>query len=95
MARGWPAASPCIVRLSEPGDIRTADIQPWPLAHRFRRGHRIRLQISSGAHPRFGRDPGTGEPLAEAHELRPSLHEIFHDPDHPSALWLPVRPDVA
>ncbi|WP_431930034.1 CocE/NonD family hydrolase [Nonomuraea jabiensis] len=79
-----------IVRLSEPGDVRTADIELWPLAHRFARGHRIRLQVSSGAHPRFGRNPGTGESLATARDLRPSSHEIFHDPDHPSAIWLPV-----
>ncbi|MGI5291181.1 CocE/NonD family hydrolase [Nonomuraea polychroma] len=51
-----------IVRLSEPGDVRTADIDLWPLAHRFARGHRIRLQVSSGAHPRFGRNPGTPSP---------------------------------
>ncbi|MFI9847620.1 hypothetical protein ACIHFD_62135 [Nonomuraea sp. NPDC051941] len=42
------------------------------------------------AHPRFGRNPGTGEPPAEARELRSSSHEIFHDPEHPSAIWLPV-----
>ncbi|WP_211263970.1 CocE/NonD family hydrolase C-terminal non-catalytic domain-containing protein [Streptosporangium amethystogenes] len=29
------------------------------MAHRFRRGHRIRLQVSSGAHLRFDRNPGT------------------------------------
>ncbi|MGW0932624.1 CocE/NonD family hydrolase [Streptomyces sp. NPDC002644] len=35
-------------------------------AHRFRAGHRIRWQISGGAHPRFARHPGTTEPAAEA-----------------------------
>jgi len=35
-------------------------------AHRFRPGHRIRLQVSGGAHPRFARNYGTGEPLATA-----------------------------
>ncbi|WP_188197390.1 CocE/NonD family hydrolase [Nonomuraea sp. SYSU D8015] len=79
-----------IVRLSQPGDVRTADIDLWPLAHRFARGHRIRLQVSSGAHPRFGRNPGTGDPLATSRELRSSSHEIFHDRDRPSAIWLPV-----
>lgn len=73
-----------------PGGVRVADIVLWPLAHRFRRGHRIRLQISSGAHPRFGRNPGTGEPLATGRSLHPSEHEIFHDHDHPSAVWLPI-----
>ena len=36
----------------------------WPTAQRFRKGHRIRVQVSSGAHPRFARNLGTGEPLA-------------------------------
>jgi putative CocE/NonD family hydrolase len=35
-------------------------------AHRFRPGHRIRLQVSGGAHPRWARNYGTGEPLATA-----------------------------
>ncbi|MEV4061651.1 CocE/NonD family hydrolase [Nonomuraea dietziae] len=86
-----------VVRLDPASDIRrdsdgviTVDIALWPLAHHFRRGHRIRLQVSSGAHPRYGRNPGTGEPLATTLALRASTHEIFHDPDHPSALWLPL-----
>ncbi|MFZ0040000.1 MAG: CocE/NonD family hydrolase, partial [Solirubrobacteraceae bacterium] len=33
----------------------------WPIGHRFAAGHRIRLQVSSGAHPRYARNPGTGE----------------------------------
>ena len=36
----------------------------WATAHRFRQGHRLRLQVSSGAHPRWSRNLGTGEPLA-------------------------------
>lgn len=79
-----------IVRLRDPGDIRVADITLWPMAHRFKRVHRIRLHVSSGAHPRFGRNPGTGQPLATGRGLRPSEHEIFHDQQHPSALWLPL-----
>ncbi|MBB3732908.1 putative CocE/NonD family hydrolase [Nonomuraea dietziae] len=75
--------------------VITVDIALWPLAHRFRRGHRIRLQVSSGAHPRYGRNPGTGEPLATTLALRASIHEIFHDPDHPSALWLPLTEETS
>lgn len=72
--------------------IRTVHIQLWPTAHRFRRGHRIRLQVSSGAHPRFSRNPGTGEPLATAIQLRVAHQEILHDPEHPSLLNLQVVP---
>jgi len=38
-------------------------------AYRFAAGHRIRLQVSSGAHPRFARNTGTGEPLATTTRL--------------------------
>jgi len=64
----------------------------WPAAHRFRRGHRLRLQVSSGAHPRYARNPGTGDPLGTATTLRPADQRVFHDPGHPSAVILPVPP---
>ncbi len=62
----------------------------WPTAYRFLAGHRIRLQVSSGAHPRFARNPGTGEPLGTAKTLVAADQAVFHDPSHPSALLLPV-----
>ena len=40
-------------------------------AHRFAPGHRIRLQLSGGAHPRYARNLGTGEPFATATRLVP------------------------
>jgi predicted acyl esterase len=61
----------------------------WPMGHRFGAGHRIRLQVSSGAHPRYARNPGTGEDAANATELRPVDIELLHDPEHPSTLVLP------
>lgn len=65
-------------------------IDLWPTAHRFRRGHHIRLQVSSGAHPRFARNPGSGEPLATATTLVAAEQTVYHDPAHPSAVILPV-----
>jgi putative CocE/NonD family hydrolase len=59
--------------------------------HRFEPGHRIRLQVSGGAHPRFARNYGTGEPLATAVELVATRTTLHHDPAHPSALVLPVH----
>ena len=69
---------------------RSITIAMWPTAHRFLRGHRIRLQVSSGAHPLFVRNTGTDEPLRRATHLRPTDVEIFHDPDHRSSVTLPV-----
>ncbi|HWF35372.1 MAG TPA: CocE/NonD family hydrolase [Solirubrobacteraceae bacterium] len=61
----------------------------WPMGHRFAAGHRIRLQVSSGAHPRYARNPGTGEDPVTATTLRAVDVEVLHDADHRSALVLP------
>ncbi|HWE14694.1 MAG TPA: CocE/NonD family hydrolase [Solirubrobacteraceae bacterium] len=63
----------------------------WPTGHRFAAGHRIRLQISSGAHPRYARNPGTGEApaAATAESMRPVDIEVLHGAEHPSVLVLP------
>ena len=59
-------------------------------AHRFGRGHRIRLQVAGGAFPRFARNPGNGHLDATAADLVPTQYDIGLDAAHPSALLLPV-----
>ncbi|TDC54692.1 CocE/NonD family hydrolase [Actinomadura sp. KC345] len=68
--------------------VRRIAVELWPTAHRFARGHRIRVHVTSGAHPKVAANPGTGEPLATASRMVPAHQEIFHDPDHPSAILL-------
>jgi putative CocE/NonD family hydrolase len=75
----------------EPDRTLCVRIDLWPTAHRFKRGHRIRVQVSSGAHPRWARNPGSGEPLATAKTLYVADQTVFHDPAHPSAIILPVQ----
>lgn len=65
-------------------------VRMGPTAMMFKAGHRIRLQISSAAHPLYARNTGSGDRLASASELFTSDHEILHDPDHPSAVILPI-----
>jgi putative CocE/NonD family hydrolase len=67
----------------------------WPMGHRFAAGHRIRLQVSSGAHPRYARNPGTGEDLVTATALRPVDIDVLHDAQHPSVLVLPAAQALA
>jgi putative CocE/NonD family hydrolase len=75
---------------------RTADgtihvrIRMWPTAVTLARGEALRLQVSAGAHPLFARNLGGGEPIATATRLVPVVHEVFHDPAHPSAVELPL-----
>ncbi|MEU7933998.1 CocE/NonD family hydrolase [Micromonospora echinofusca] len=67
-------------------------VELWPTAHRFAPGHRLRVQVSGGAHPRYARNPGTGEALGSAVTLRAGWREILHDPQCPSAVVLPIMP---
>ncbi|WP_086668067.1 CocE/NonD family hydrolase [Lentzea kentuckyensis] len=75
-------------------ELRLVTVSLWPTAHVFKRGHRIRVQVSSGAFPLYGRNPGTGEPRADAVTLLTADQEVFHGADHPSAVILPVRQKV-
>jgi hypothetical protein len=70
--------------------VHEVRVELWPTAYRFRPGHRIRLQISGGAHPRYARNPGTGEPLATATQLRAGSRQVCHEPGAASAVLLPV-----
>jgi putative CocE/NonD family hydrolase len=80
-----------LVSLTGADEITCATVQLWPTAYRFVRGHRIRVQVSSGAFPRYNRNPGSGEPRATATTLRTAIQQVFHACDHPSAIILPVR----
>jgi uncharacterized protein len=64
-------------------------------AYRFAAGHQLRLQVSGGAHPRFARNTGTGEPPATATRLVPVDVTIRHDTGRPATLSLPVMPAVS
>ena len=66
------------------------EVAMWPAGHRFRAGHRLRLQVSGGAFPRYPRGAGTADALATAIDLLPVEIEVHHDPDHPSAVHLPI-----
>jgi hypothetical protein len=80
-----------LVSLTGADEISRATVALWPTAYRFKRGHRIRVQVSSGAFPRYNRNLGTGEPRATATTVRVAQQQVFHDPEHPSAVVVPVR----
>jgi putative CocE/NonD family hydrolase len=58
-----------LTRVSTVDEGEEVRIRLWPTAYRFAAGHRIRIQVSGGAHPRFARNPGTGAALDEPTEL--------------------------
>ncbi len=70
--------------------FRTIEVRLWPTFHEFAAGHRIGIQISSGAHPRYARNPGSGEPAATATILHRAEQEISHESATPSCIELPT-----
>jgi predicted acyl esterase len=80
-----------LTSVSGADELAPVTVQLWPTAYRFKRGHRIRVQVSSGAFPRYARNPGTGEPRATATRLLAATQSVHHDAEHPSSITLPVR----
>lgn len=76
----------------EPGAIYPITIRLYPTSNIFRRGHRIRLDISSSNFPRFDVNPNTGEPLNQQRRTVIAINTIHHDSEHPSHIVLPVIP---
>jgi hypothetical protein len=72
--------------------VLAVDVELYPTAYRVRAGHRIRVQISGGAFPRYARNYSTAEPFGTATRARRCDFEIYHDPQHPAHILLPVLP---
>lgn len=64
------------------------------IGHTFQPGHRLRLSISSAAYPWIHPNPNTGNPIAtDTLTPRKAAQTVFHDPQRPSRLVLPVLPE--
>jgi uncharacterized protein len=72
------------------GQPREVVITMTDVAHVFRPGHRIRLQVAGGAHPRFARNLGVPPDLLRGTRTVPVTHQVRHDARHPAAITLPV-----
>lgn len=78
--------------LLEPGKPYEFTIETYPTSLVFKRGHRIRLDVSSSNFPRFDVNPNTGEPMNANRRTRVAENRIYTDPAHPSQIVLPVIP---
>lgn len=78
--------------LMDPHAIYELEIVLYPTSNVFARGHRIRLDISSSNFPRFDLNPNTGGPLGRDRRLMSAVNTVYHDPEHPSHIVLPIIP---
>ncbi len=72
------------------GQARELTITLTNVSHVFLPGHRIRLQVTGGAHPRFARNLGTDADPITGTATAAVTHRVHHDAERPSALMLPV-----
>jgi hypothetical protein len=79
-------------RLMEPGTVYELTIDLWNTSQVFLAGHRIRLDISSSAFPKYDRNLNTGEPVDTGTRMVQAENTIWHDHAHPSRLVLPIIP---
>jgi uncharacterized protein len=77
-------------QLLAPGKIYGMVIRPFDTADVVKKGHRIRLDISSSNFPRFDVNPNTGEPLGMNRLIQTAENTVYHDTGHPSAVKLYV-----
>lgn len=78
--------------LIEPGKIYQIRIGDLYTSNVFKKGHRIRLQITSSKAPHYDPNPNTGTEIATESRLIPAAQTIYYGKDHPSRLILPVIP---
>jgi hypothetical protein len=79
-------------KLMEPGTPYEFTIKLYPTSNVFKRGHRIRLDISSSNFPRFDINPNTGEPLNRHRRMVIATNTVYHDSAQPSHVILPIIP---
>ncbi len=78
--------------MMEPGQVYKVSFPLYPTGNLFKKGHRIRVDISSSNFPRFDVNPNTGEPQGRSLRKAVAENAVYHDPDHPSNMELAVIP---
>jgi hypothetical protein len=77
-------------RLLEPGQIYAIDISGPVTSNVFKQGHRIRVQVSGQFFSYFSRNLQSGDSETSSANAHAATIRIYHDPDHPSHVVLPV-----
>jgi putative CocE/NonD family hydrolase len=76
--------------LMEPGRPYELVLRWGMTGNLFKKGHRIRLQVTSSFFPHLDRNPNTGRPVPHEGKLVSARQTIFHDAGRPSRIVLPA-----
>jgi putative CocE/NonD family hydrolase len=76
--------------LLEPGKIYRLKLDRLLTSNVFRKGHRIRVQVSGAFFPHFSRNLQTGRSEITSSETRSGHIHVYDDAEHASRVLLPV-----
>jgi putative CocE/NonD family hydrolase len=92
IAEGIKRAS-SIAKVINPGEAYEYVIGLGNTSQLFRKGHRIRIDISSSNFPLYDRNMNTGNPIGIDAQGIPAIQTIYHQSGYASYIDLPVIPD--
>ena len=78
--------------LLEPGEPTELQIRMYPTSNLFRRGHRLRVDVTSSSFPRWSRNLNTGEDVGTGTRMQIAHQTVLHSSEYPSRVVLPVIP---
>ncbi|MFT5467626.1 MAG: putative CocE/NonD family hydrolase [Verrucomicrobiales bacterium] len=79
-------------KMMTPGEIYEFTIKLDPCSNVFKKGHRIRVDISSSNFPRFDVNSNSGEPPNNNRRMITAVNTIYHNSKHSSHIVLPLMP---
>lgn len=81
--------------LMEPGQVYAITIRAFATCNLFKRGHRIRLDVSSSNFPKYDVNPNTGEPEGRANLKRVATNTVHLGGNRASHVELSIVPREA
>ncbi|WP_026809336.1 CocE/NonD family hydrolase [Arenibacter latericius] len=75
----------------EEGEVYKVDLTPMSTSNYFKKGHRIRIEVSSSNFPRFARNLNTGGNNYDESKGVIATNKVHHSRKYPSQIRLPIR----
>ena len=72
------------------GNVYEVDLTPMSTSNLFKKGHRIRIEISSSNFPRFARNLNTGGNNFDEKVGVVAHNIVHHSSAHPSQIRIPI-----
>jgi putative CocE/NonD family hydrolase len=73
-------------------EVVAIKVEAFPTSNLFKRGHRIRLDVSSSNFPHFDVNPNTGAPEGTGLDVQIARNSVYLNQDRPSHVILPIVP---